>query len=159
VNLAPVIRELVETTQHRVGHEGFEVDTAIRGPLPVVRADAEALRQAISNLLNNAIQYSGAARHVNITAMAEGGFVRVAVEDLGVGIPKEETAKVFDRFYRGRDDATRSVRGSGLGLTLVKEIAEAHDGSVEVVSEVGKGSTFTIRIPAMREAEHGAEHE
>ena len=155
VNLVPLVRELVETTQHRVGHEGFEVRTEIREPLPKVRGDMEALRQALSNLLNNAIQYSGEAREVAVTAGSEGGNVTISVKDAGVGIPEDETEKVFDRFYRGSNEVTRAIRGSGLGLTLVQEIVDAHGGSVEVESEVGKGSTFTIRLPAMTESNHG----
>jgi len=155
VDLGTLIRELVETTQHRVSHEGFEVRTEIQEPLPKVRADSEALRQAISNLLNNAIQYSGEARRVNVTAWSEGGVVTVAVEDFGVGIPVEEVGKVFDRFYRGSDEVTRSTRGSGLGLTLVKEIVDSHEGTVDVMSEVGKGSTFSVQLPAMTELNHG----
>ncbi|MFH1765201.1 MAG: HAMP domain-containing sensor histidine kinase, partial [Gemmatimonadota bacterium] len=155
VDLGAVVRELVETTQNRVGHEGFEVRAHVQEPLPPVRGDAEALRQALSNLLNNAIQYSGEARQINVTASAEGGVVTVAVEDFGLGIPDEEVGKVFDRFYRGSDELTRSTRGSGLGLTLVKETVEAHDGSVEVKSHVGRGSTFCIKLPAMTEPNHG----
>jgi len=155
VNLGTLIHELTEATQHRVGHEGFEVRTEIRDPLPKVLGDAEALRQAISNLLDNAIQYSGEAREVRVQAWGENGTLNVAVEDSGVGIQEDELEKVFDRFYRGRDEVTRSIRGSGLGLTLVKEIVEAHRGSVEVTSEGGKGSIFRIRLPAMTEPKHG----
>jgi len=113
------------------------------------------LRQALSNHLNNAILYSGQARQINVTASAEGGMVTVAVEDFGLGIPEEEIGKVFDRFYRGSDELTRSTRGSGLGLTLVKETMDAHDGTVEVKSQEGKGSTFCIKLPAMKEPNHG----
>ncbi|MCJ7627168.1 MAG: HAMP domain-containing histidine kinase, partial [Longimicrobiales bacterium] len=155
VDLGAVVRELVETTQHRVGHEGFEVRAHVQEPLPPIRGDGEALRQALSNLLNNAIQYSGEARRINVTASAEGGVVTVAVEDSGLGIPDEEVGKVFDRFHRGSDELTRSTRGSGLGLTLVKETVDAHGGSVEVRSQVGKGSTFCIKLPAMTEPNHG----
>jgi signal transduction histidine kinase len=157
LDLAKVLRDLAETTQHRVGHEGFQVRAEIREPLPRVRGDVEALRQALSNVLNNAIQYSGEEREVEVDAWGEGGAVIVAVKDRGVGIPAEELGKVFDRFYRGSNEMTRSVRGSGLGLTLVKEIVDAHGGSVEVVSEVGRGSTFTIRLPTTMESDHGSD--
>ncbi|MGD2124209.1 MAG: HAMP domain-containing sensor histidine kinase, partial [Gemmatimonadota bacterium] len=130
VDFGALIRELTEATQHRVGHEGFEIRTEIEDPLPKVRGDAEAMRQAISNLLDNALQYSGEAREVRVQAWGEDGGLSVTVEDSGVGIQADEIEKVFDRFYRGRDEVTRSIRGSGLGLTLVKEIVEAHRGSV-----------------------------
>jgi signal transduction histidine kinase len=155
LDLGILIHELAEATRHRVGHEGFEVREEIRDPLPKIRGDAEALRQAISNLLDNAIQYSGNAREVCVQAWGENGTLNVTVEDWGVGIREDEIEKVFDRFYRGRDEVTRSIRGSGLGLTLVKEIVEAHRGSVEVTSDVGKGSIFRMRFPAMTEPNDG----
>jgi signal transduction histidine kinase len=81
--------------------------------------------------------------------------VTVTVQDFGLGIPEAEIGRVFDRFFRGSSEITRSVRGSGLGLTLVREIAEAHGGAVDVTSEVGNGSTFRITLPGMTEADHG----
>jgi signal transduction histidine kinase len=155
VDLGGLIADLAEATQHRVGYEGFQIHTEIQQPLPQVRADPEALKQAISNLLNNAIQYSGESRQVNLKASAEGRSVTVTVTDFGLGIPEVEIGRVFDRFFRGSGEITRSVRGSGLGLTLVREIAEAHGGAVDVTSEVGNGSTFRIRLPAMTETDHG----
>jgi signal transduction histidine kinase len=155
LDLGGLIADLAEATQHRVGYEGFQIRTEIREPLPPVRADPEALRQAISNLLNNAIQYSGESRQVNLEASAEGRSVTVTVQDFGMGIPEAEIGRVFDRFFRGSSEITQSVRGSGLGLTLVREIAEAHGAVVDVESEVGNGSTFRIRLPAMTEADHG----
>ncbi len=73
----------------------------------------------------------------------------VAVQDFGIGINKEELDKVFERFYRGGDELTRTVKGSGLGLTLVKQVAEAHQGTVDVQSEPGRGSTFSLRLPLL----------
>ncbi|MCG6957212.1 MAG: sensor histidine kinase, partial [Gemmatimonadetes bacterium] len=100
----------------------------------------------------NAVQYSGDARWIAVRVTADDGAVSVSVEDRGVGIPPDEVDKVFDRFHRGSGEVTRSIRGSGLGLTLVKEIADAHGGTVDVTSRPGKGSTFRITLPAMTEA-------
>lgn len=155
LELGPLLGEAVENAQHRVGHEGFRLTVHIPGPLPPVRGNRDALGQAVSNLLDNAIRYSGEARDVRVVASADGEQVTVAVQDSGVGIPEEDRGKVFDRFYRGSHDVTRSVRGSGLGLTLVREIVEAHGGSVELSSQVGEGSTFTITLPATKEPDHG----
>ncbi len=151
VEIGELVSDLVATTQHRVGHEGYVVEARIEEPLPPVRADREAIGQAISNLVDNAVQYSGDARQINICASANDGHVTVAVEDFGVGIPEDEIDRVFERFYRGGHELTRTVKGSGLGLTLVKEVVEAHGGTVEVKSEPGRGSTFSIRLPAMTE--------
>jgi signal transduction histidine kinase len=151
VDLGELVRELGTTTQHRVGHEGYIVEARIEDTLPPVRADRDAIAQAISNLVDNAIQYSGESKRINLYASAGDGHVTVAVEDFGVGIPEDEIDRVFERFYRGGDELTRTVKGSGLGLTLVKEVVEAHGGTVVVKSEPGRGSTFSIRLPAMTE--------
>jgi len=116
-----------------------------------VRADRNALAQAVANLLDNAVQYSRDAKDISVRVSAGERQVIVAVEDHGAGIPANEVDKVFDRFYRGGDALTRAVKGSGLGLALVKEIVEAHGGSVHVESALGQGSTFAIRLPAVTE--------
>ena len=151
VDVEDLVHDLVTTTQHRVGHEGYSVGADIPEPLPPVRADREAITQAISNLIDNAVQYSNEVKQINLRAYAGDGFVTVEVQDFGVGISEDEIDRVFDRFYRGGDALTRSVKGSGLGLTLVKEIVEAHGGTVQVKSEPGSGSTFSIKLPAITE--------
>lgn len=150
-DIGELVRDLVTTTQQRVGHEGYTVEVHIDEPLPKTRADRTAITQAISNLVENAIQYSGATKQVNVSVSARDGWVDISVADSGVGIPDNEIDKVFDRFYRGSHPITRSVKGSGLGLTLVKEIVHAHSGTVSVESEPGRGSTFTIRLPTITE--------
>jgi signal transduction histidine kinase len=147
VEMGPLLEELVATVQQRVRHEEFTIRTQIDGSLPPIQADRAALTQAIANLLDNAIKYSGDAKEVRMRGYAEDQFLVIAVEDFGIGIRPEEVERVFDRFYRGGDELTRSVKGSGLGLTLVKQIIEAHGGTVHVESTPGRGSTFSIRLP------------
>ena len=142
-----LLKEIVATIQDRVRHDGYEIQTDIQESLTPVMADSDALSQAINNLLDNAIKYSGKIKKVVVQAYTEGGNLAIAVKDFGVGIKKEKLEKIFDRFYRGGEELTRSVRGSGLGLTLVKKIVEAHSGTVQVKSQPGKGSTFTISLP------------
>jgi signal transduction histidine kinase len=151
LDMGELVRDLVTTTQQRVGHDGYAIDAHIEESLPSVRADRSAIAQAVTNLLDNAIQYSQDAKQIVVAVSATEEHVIVAVEDHGVGIPANEIDKVFDRFYRGGDAHTRAVKGSGLGLTLVKEIVEAHGGTVQVGSEVGQGSTFSIQLPAVTE--------
>jgi signal transduction histidine kinase len=147
IDIAALVRETVTTIQDRVRHEGFFIETILKEPLPSVRADKAAITQAVTNLMDNAIKYSDKEKKVEVSSYVEDQYLVIAVKDFGVGIKKEKIDKVFERFYRGGDELTRTVKGSGLGLTLVKEIIEAHRGHVQVESEPGRGSTFSIRLP------------
>ena len=116
-------------------------------PMLTVHADAGRLEQAISNLVGNAIRFTPAGGEVAISAHAvPTGGVSIDVSDTGVGLSAEDQARVFDRFYK--QDASRSRSGSGLGLSIVRAIAEAHGGSATVRSTPGHGSTFSVTIPA-----------
>ena len=138
---------IVSTFQQRVRHGGFTVQAELDPPLPSIPVDREAITQAIANLIDNAVKYSGESKKVYVRASTEDRHLVIVVEDFGVGIEPEEMDRVFERFHRGGNELTRTVKGSGLGLTLVKQIVEAHRGSVHVESTPGRGSTFSIRLP------------
>jgi signal transduction histidine kinase len=121
-------------------------------PLPQVFVDSEAIAQVLINLLDNAIKYSGAAHELKIRLGREEGFVSIGVRDHGIGLSREEQQKVFEKFYRVCTGLVHESRGSGLGLSLVKHIVEAHRGRVAVESEPGRGSTFTIYLPVKEKA-------
>jgi signal transduction histidine kinase/tetratricopeptide (TPR) repeat protein len=146
-DIAVLLTEVVASIQERVRHEGFDIGLKVEGAFPLLAADRTALSQAVTNLIDNAIKYSGDSRRVSVRASVEEQALVIAVQDFGVGIKKEDIPRVFERFYRGGEELTRTVKGSGLGLTLVKEIVEAHRGKVHVESEPGKGSLFSIRLP------------
>lgn len=116
------------------------------GPMWVV-GDSGALEEVFSNLISNAISYTPQGGSIRICTIRKGGYVCVEVEDTGVGIPPECIPRIFDRFFRVRDERTRHVVGTGLGLPIVKGIVEAHLGAVEVDSTPGQGSTFRVLIP------------
>jgi signal transduction histidine kinase len=146
-DVSALLTNVVSSFRERVRHEGFDIELKVQGPIPLVAVDRTALLQAITNLIDNAIKYSGDSRKVVVGASVEEQALVIAVQDFGVGIKKEDIDRVFERFFRGGDELTRTVKGSGLGLTLVKEIVEAHRGRIQAESESGKGSVFSIRLP------------
>jgi two-component system phosphate regulon sensor histidine kinase PhoR len=104
----------------------------------------------VANLLDNAVKYSNDERSIEVTLGRTNGEAVISVTDHGIGIPRDEQERIFERFHRVSTGLVHDVKGSGLGLSLVRHIAEAHGGSVTVESEVGKGSTFTIHLPLTR---------
>jgi signal transduction histidine kinase len=147
IDISELLHEIVSTIQDRVRHEGFIIQAKICDYLPSIKVDRRSISQAINNLIDNAIKYSDKKKQVNVHAFIEKQHLIITIQDYGIGIKKEETNKVFERFYRGGDELTRKVKGSGLGLTLVKQIVEAHHGNIQVESEPERGSTFSIKLP------------
>ncbi len=150
VELGALVQQVVSSVREQVGHEGFDIDYEAGIDSVIAWIDREALSQALANLLDNAVKYSGDSKKVSVRLTVEDEQAVVTVRDSGIGIRKDEVDKIFERFYRCGDELTRTVRGTGLGLSLVKEIVDAHKGFVHVESELGKGSTFSIRLPLNR---------
>ena len=132
-------------------HTPADVEVVVGPDLPRVRADRGALVEALVDLLVNAFKYTGDEKRIRVEAWRAGPTVRIAVGDNGPGIAKQDLKRVFDRFYRGRDPLQRIIEGSGLGLAMVKHIVAGHGGKIEVASELGKGTTFTVTLPALEE--------
>ncbi len=116
-------------------------------PLPPLVLDADAIGQAIDNLLDNAVKYSEGEKQVVVSLTMKGEWALIAVADRGIGIPREEQARIFDRFHRVSKGLVHDVKGSGLGLAIVDHIMRAHGGGVDVESEPGRGSRFTLSLP------------
>jgi len=147
-DMAVIGRKAAASLRYDFQSAGGVLRVRISGKLPAVQADGEALQQVMLNLLSNALKYSvGKKKYVLLRVQSKGGFLIIEVSDNGIGIAKEELPSIFEKFYRVRDDRSRQVGGTGLGLPLVRHIVEAHGGSIGVTSRVGKGTTFTVRIP------------
>jgi signal transduction histidine kinase len=138
---------------------GFEITKELERDLPMVAADEAALSRSLQNLLTNAMKYSGNSRRIEIRASNRKAGnkqqVEITVADSGLGIEADDLPHIFEPFYRGREATAAQIHGSGLGLSLVKQIVEAHNGSVSVQSDVGKGSAFTLQLPATQSLESG----
>jgi two-component system phosphate regulon sensor histidine kinase PhoR len=150
--LDEVVERSLDVYRHRVEREGFKLVTKIDEGLPEALLDENAMTLLLLNLLENAVKYGKGEIAVYLTRV--GNDLRLVVGDQGPGIPLDEQRKIFERFYRTRSARGTNVRGSGIGLALVKHIAEAHHGRVTVESEPGRGAAFIVDIPLlpMREA-------
>lgn len=146
-DLTATIRHSLEAYKFHIRDKGFEIESKIPEEPVLANIDIDAISQAFLNLLSNAVKYSDNNKHIKVEIRQESKSVAISVQDQGVGISKEELKKIFNKFYRVSNNMAKQPGGSGLGLTLTKHIIEAHRGTIEVVSEVNKGSTFTIRIP------------
>jgi two-component system phosphate regulon sensor histidine kinase PhoR len=142
-----VVERALDVFQHRLEKEKLRLRTEIEPDLPPVRMDEDAMTLVLLNLVDNAVKYAGDGGEVSVRLRRAPGAVALAIADHGSGIAPEEQRRIFERFYRATSARARNVRGSGIGLALVKHIAEAHGGRVEVDSTPGRGSTFTVYIP------------
>lgn len=147
VDLNAVVQKVLSSYQPHLEQLGFDLTTTIAPAIPPIRADAEAVSEALLNVMDNAVKYSNDRKSVTIrTGMAD-RTVYVEVEDHGIGIAPEEQLKIFEKFYRVSSGLVHDIRGSGLGLTLVRHIMDAHRGEIIVQSRVGEGSTFRLSFP------------
>jgi two-component system phosphate regulon sensor histidine kinase PhoR len=151
-NLSSVVCDTLKTHEVQLRQNGFNVDfEKPLKPISDVEIDSDAISQVFVNLLDNAVKYSGSSKEIKVKIGQKENFAFVSVQDFGVGIPREEQNKIFEKFYRVSTGLVHDVKGSGLGLSLVKHIIEAHKGKVIVESELGEGSTFTILLPVADE--------
>jgi signal transduction histidine kinase len=157
-DIREVVNSTLKTFDVHLKHGGFRI--AFEGgkePLPRVAVDPDAIAQALHNLLDNAVKYSGDSREIGVRLSRESDAVVIAVRDHGIGIPREEQEKIFDRFHRVGTGLVHDVKGSGLGLSIVQHVVNVHQGQITLESEPGNGSTFSIRIPLNRQPSTVAE--
>jgi heavy metal sensor kinase len=144
--LDELIEECCRAAQTLVGPSGVKLSVQTHGDI-LFRGDLELLRRMTFNLLDNAIHYTPPGGSVNVKLLRDESWARLIVSDTGIGIPAECAPRVFDRFFRVENGSRGQSGGAGLGLSIVKLAAESHRGRVEVQSEVGRGSTFTVSLP------------
>ncbi len=146
-----LVREQAESLRRHAEGSGLDLRVSVPHNLSALSGDKDLLAVAINNLISNAIKYTSREGTVTVSAAAESGGIAISVEDTGVGISVEDQSRIFERFYRSEDESVQNRSGTGLGLSLVREIVHAHGGKIEVKSVIGEGSCFRLWLPA-REA-------
>lgn len=152
--LAPLIDDAVRTMRAQTESANQSLIQDVEPGLPLVNVEPGRIRQILVNLLTNAHEYSPERASIAVTARAEGDEVVIAVIDDGPGIPESQLEQIFERFTRGEAGLTQRVGGTGLGLAISKSLVELHGGRIEVDSTVGRGSTFSVRLPVARGSGH-----
>ena len=146
IELRDVIQEGIDQSQMRADSRNIEVILSVQNDCSI-KGDRSQVLMAISNLIENAINYSPEKTRVAITLRSQNGLVEISVTDQGIGIPEKDLERIFERFYRVDPARSRLTGGTGLGLSIVKHVATNHGGDVSVWSVAGAGSTFTLRFP------------
>ncbi len=151
VDLAGVVRDGVNAMEPRAAAKGITL-TCVLDAVPSVHADRNRMLQVVDNLVSNALKFTPEGGAVHVSVRQHDDFVRLEVTDSGIGIAPNDQQRLFQRFFRAEDAVARQVPGTGLGLYISRVIAEAHEGSVSVRSELGRGSTFRLELPVARAA-------
>jgi len=146
-DIADLVHNTLDSYRYQIEQQGFEFEESIDTSLPVVRVDREAIARALVNLVNNALKYSTDEKFLGVKLYRDNGAVKLEVADHGIGISRRDQSKIFEKFYRAGDSLVHNTKGSGLGLSLVRHITEAHGGEIAVESTPGSGSKFILSLP------------
>ncbi|HEX5964343.1 MAG TPA: HAMP domain-containing sensor histidine kinase, partial [Pyrinomonadaceae bacterium] len=146
-DIAELVRNTLDSYRYQIEQQGFSLEEQIESSIPPVRVDREAIARALVNLVNNALKYSDRDKFLGVKLYRANSELKLEVVDRGIGIDRNEQARIFEKFYRTCDPLVHNTKGSGLGLSLVQHITHAHGGHVEVESAPGRGSKFTMTLP------------
>jgi signal transduction histidine kinase len=152
-DVTQLVRAEIENFKRDKIYAGIKIDTQISRNTPPLYVDRKAFSLALNNLLDNAVKFSPERKDIFVKVRKEADNVRVDVKDSGTGIDSSEKDKIFDKFYQGKNATKLSVKGTGLGLALVKHTMEAHGGRALVKSKPGQGSTFSLVFPIRKKGE------
>ncbi|HEX5876064.1 MAG TPA: HAMP domain-containing sensor histidine kinase [Pyrinomonadaceae bacterium] len=155
-DIAELVRNTLDSYRYQIEQQGFAFEEQIDTSLPAVRVDREAIARALVNLVNNALKYSDNEKFLGVKLYREQSVLKLEVSDRGIGIDRNEQSRIFEKFYRTGDPLVHNTKGSGLGLSLVRHITQAHGGDVEVESTPGRGSKFTMKLPLAQPGTTGA---
>ncbi len=145
-DMSELVHNTLDSYRYQLEQSGFQFEEKI-DEVPSMRVDREAMARSLLNLVNNALKYSQDRKYIGVNLYRDNGSVKLEVVDQGIGIPHQEQQKIFEKFYRVGDPLVHNTKGSGLGLSLVRHIVQAHGGEVAVDSSPGQGSKFTIVLP------------
>jgi signal transduction histidine kinase len=154
-DLSEIIRTTLNSYRYHLEKKGFLIHTEIAADVPPMEFDEEAIAGVLINLLSNATKFSSDRKEVTVRLFQKGPNIVFQVEDKGIGISAKESGRIFEKFYQVKNEGLTEAGGSGLGLSLVKHVIEAHGGEVQVESEPGKGSAFSVILPVERPASRG----
>ena len=146
-DVSKLIKQAVATWQSQTSTKGLKISASLPNVPISASVDSHRIKQVLHNLLENAVAHTRQGGSVTVKAWQQDNQVKISVADTGEGIPAEDLPNIFERLYRVDKSRTRATGGSGLGLTIAKRLIEAHGGKIEVESEPGKGSTFTLTLP------------
>lgn len=149
-DVAKLVSQQIEAFQEDVIREGIRIQAQFEKDIPPLSIDKAAVSQAINNVLDNAVKFSPEGKGIQVSVKKDEENVIIDIKDSGIGIPPDEIDKIFDKFYQASNALKQSVKGTGLGLTLVKHTVEAHGGKITVESKIGKGTTFSLIFPLKR---------
>jgi two-component system phosphate regulon sensor histidine kinase PhoR len=148
LDMNELLVKFLESIGERMKEQGFDIRYESPVRVPLIRGDRDAMQQVLYNLVDNAIKFSGKSKQIDISLIPGDNELEFRVKDSGIGIPLKDREKIFDRFFRGDESQMLGIKGSGIGLTIVKQIVEAHGGSIDIESEVDKGTKVTVRLPS-----------
>ncbi len=146
-NINEIIASVLTVYSYQFEKLTFSLDVSLDKDLPAVSVDEEAIAEALHNLVDNAVKYSGENKYLRLASLRSGNTILIEIEDHGIGIAAEYHSKIFEKFFRVSRGLVHTAKGSGLGLAIVQHIVQSHGGTITISSEIGKGSRFTIALP------------